>query len=248
MQMTVVLTVAESKRLIAKGVARLDYVREALEHGIVAIAKGTTDAYIVEEILGKRIDKPDYCTGTTFPAKREGGRTTSGKIADVVLEKGKALNVTVKEAIAQMKEGDVFMKGANALNYERRQAGVLIGHPTGGTVGATLGTTVARRIHWLTPIGLEKSIPIDIVEAARRAAAATPRRGNVPALWPVGGDIFTEIEALRTLACVDAFPIGAGGIGGAEGSVRLAIEGAPDQIDAAARLLGDIQGEPPFIE
>ena len=53
----VVLTVSESKRLIAKGVANLDIVKKALERGMIAIAKGTTNGYVVEELLNKRIDK-----------------------------------------------------------------------------------------------------------------------------------------------------------------------------------------------
>ena len=41
--------------------------------------------------------------------------------------------------------------------------------------------------------------------------------------------------------------IGAGGIAGAEGSVRLSIWGAPDQVDRARGTIEDILGEPPFI-
>ena len=55
MKMTVTLTVAESKRLIAKGVAAHPAVRQALENGLVAIAKGTTNGYVAEEILGQQI-------------------------------------------------------------------------------------------------------------------------------------------------------------------------------------------------
>ena len=80
MQMSCVLTVSESKALIAKGVAKLDYVQKALKGGIVAVAKGTTNSYVVEEILGKDIHKPDYCTGVTMPAKGEHRGGTSSKI------------------------------------------------------------------------------------------------------------------------------------------------------------------------
>ena len=50
----VVLTVAESKRLIAKGVAGHPDVLTALSRGIVVVCKGTTNAYVVEELLGDR--------------------------------------------------------------------------------------------------------------------------------------------------------------------------------------------------
>ena len=53
------LTPAESKRLIAKGVAVLPEVRQALEQGIVIIGRGTTNAFVVEEMTGNKIE-PKY--------------------------------------------------------------------------------------------------------------------------------------------------------------------------------------------
>ena len=55
MMMSAVLTVSESKRLIAKGVAASEVLQTALENGTVAVAKGTTNSYIVEELLGEEI-------------------------------------------------------------------------------------------------------------------------------------------------------------------------------------------------
>ena len=48
MRTSFVLTVAQSKRLIAKGVAQLPEVKHALAEGILAIGRGTTNAYVVE--------------------------------------------------------------------------------------------------------------------------------------------------------------------------------------------------------
>jgi hypothetical protein len=246
-QKSFVLTVSESKRLIARGVARCQAVREALEKGVVAVAKGTTNAYVVEELTGQRIQKPHYCTGTTRPEKAAGGVEVANKLPDLVLRKGqKWEGVTAVEALAQMGPGDVFMKGANALNYDRGQAGILIGHPTGGTLGAALGTVVARRITFIVPVGLEKSVPGDLFETAR-ALVASAASGAGPMLWPVAGaEIFTEIEALDVLCGVAARPIGAGGILGAEGSVRMSVWGSPEDIQRAESVIGEIRGEPPF--
>ncbi|MFN3422082.1 MAG: hypothetical protein ACK40X_10210 [Armatimonadota bacterium] len=66
--------------------------------------------------------------------------------------------LTVIEAVKQMKRGDVFIKGANALDYKRKVAGILVGHPEGGTIGATTGTVIARRIEFVIPVGLEKQV------------------------------------------------------------------------------------------
>ena len=115
----------------------------------------------------------------------------------------------------------MLIKGANALNYERRQAGVLIGHPTGGNVGSALGTVVSRRIRYLLPVGLEKSVPGDLNETA--SLINRDKDGKGPTLWVIPGDIFTKIEAIGTLADAQAVPTGAGGIGGGECAVWLAI-------------------------
>lgn len=47
-----VLTVSESKRLIAKGVAALPEVKRAMEEGMVVVATGTTNAYVLRNSGG----------------------------------------------------------------------------------------------------------------------------------------------------------------------------------------------------
>jgi len=83
------LTVAESKRLIAKGVARCPEVLAALKSGIVAVAKGTTNAYVVEELSGEPMHKQDYCMGNTRPHKGGSRTKVTGKLPDLVLRRGK---------------------------------------------------------------------------------------------------------------------------------------------------------------
>jgi len=247
MRTDLVLTVAQSKRLIAKGVAKYPPVQDALAHGTVSIAKGGTNAYIVEEILGQPIEKRHYVLGQVLPAgvsRADAG--LSADVPDVVLVKGQpVIGASATGAVAEMKAGDVFLKGANALNYAAGVAGLLVGHPTGGTMGAVLGPLVARRIRLLIPIGLEKETPADIVEAAR---TLEEQGGNGPSLWPLHGDLFTEIEALRVLCGVEAVPIGAGGVAGAEGAVWLACFGEAEQVEAVKALAEKIKSEPPFVK
>ena len=245
-QKSFVLTVAESKRLIARGVARCAAVEEALSEGIVAVAKGTTDGYVVEELTGQKMQKPLYCTGTTRPSGRKSDVKVANELADLVLMGGEpSEDMTAVEAVDEMGPGDVFIKGANALNYERGQAGILIGHPTGGTIGGAIGTIIARRGTLILPVGLEKSIPGNLYDTARELSAVD-ERGSGPTLWPVDGLIFTEMEALGVLCGVESRPIGAGGILGAEGSVRMAVWGKKGQLEDVETLIDDIQGEPPF--
>ena len=71
MKRQVVLTVSESKRLIAKGVAALPEVRRAMEEGMVVVATGTTNAYVLEELWGREFDKRRYRSGVTAPKEPE---------------------------------------------------------------------------------------------------------------------------------------------------------------------------------
>ena len=238
------LTVAESKRLIAKGVVRAACVRRAMEHGTLAVASGSTNGYIIEEILGEPFDKKHCLTGRTLPAHYAGPKLDAAS-AGLIVRKGARTIGKATDALEEMGPGDVFIKGVNALNYERQQAGILIGHPTGGTIGVMVGTAVSRRICCLQPVGLEKSIPADLDEVAR--LLNQDPEGQGPTLFVFPGTIFTEIEALDVLADVVAVPASAGGIGGAEGAVWLALFGDAGQLAKAEEVLDSIQGEPPFV-
>ncbi len=247
-QKSFVLTVAESKRLIARALKKHPAIIGALNRGIVAVAKGTTNSYVAEELLGEALHKPHYCTGVTLPACGAEEVETANKLPDVVLKQGERVqNVSATEVVEQMGPGDVFIKGANALNYDTRQAGILIGHPSGGTIGAAIGTVVARRATLLIPVGLEKNIPGDLHELYRDLAGAADN-GEGPTLWPVDGEIFTEVEALQL--CMSggrAAPIAAGGVAGAEGSVRMSVFGGPEHIQRAEGAIEDVRGEASFI-
>jgi len=245
MHRVISLTVSESKRLIAKGVAAKDYVRRALETGIVAVLPGTTNGYIIEELTGEPFDKARYVAGRTLPSGFSGEKPTNTS-SGLVIRRGERLVVKAEEAVAEMGPGDVLIKGVNALNYERKQAAVLIGHPTGGNVGSALGTVVAKRIRYLLPVGLEKSVPGDLHETA--ALINRDPDGKGPTLWVVPGDIFTEIEAIGTLTEAQAVPAGAGGIGGSEGAVWVAIFGNKKTVERTEALIDSIRREPPFLD
>jgi hypothetical protein len=240
----VVLTVQEGKRLIAKGLVAWEPFRRARESGVIAIAKGTTNAYVVEELLGGAVDKTKYVTGRVLPSRNAPKVKLSADMPDLVLREGKQVEGrTAVEAAAEMGPDDIFLKGANAINYELGQAAVLIGHATGGTVGAALGTLVSRRVRIVVPVGLEKNVPLDLADAA----AAVRALDTSPALWQIPGEVFTEIEAFEALAGVDALPVAAGGIGGAEGSTRFLLVGDEEPVAKAVAAVKEIQGEPAFI-
>ena len=248
MTKVIVLTVSESKRLIAKGVANLDIVKKALRHGIIAVAKGTTNGYIVEELLNKRIDKTAYVLGKTLPEKMEGLYRFPDPAKDVVLKNGEPIDISVVESVRSMGEGDVFIKGGNALNYEKGLVGVLSGALNGGTIGATLEIINHHKISLVLPIGLEKSVVTGVYSTQEELKKGAVTWRDAPLrLVPLSGIIVTEIEALEILTGVKAGVISAGGVGGAEGSIRLLLKGETEQVRKAVELITDIQGEPSFL-
>ena len=247
-QAQVVLTVAESKRLIAKGVAQMPIVKAALSKGIVSIAKGTTNGYVAEEILGRPIDKMGYTLGMVYPAKHKGAMRSKQRLDEITLRNGKIVeDMDVEDAAEEFKAGDVFIKGGNALDYQRKVAGVMIGAANGGTTGKAMRYVIARRAHLVVPIGLEKLVYYDIRDISRMLRENVTSLNWVPSMWPLEGHIVTEIEALRILANVEATLVGAGGVGGAEGAVRLLLRGRSENVRKALDVVAGIQGEPAFV-
>jgi len=245
---TFVLTVSESKRLIAKGVAALPCIRRAMAKGYVAVGKGTTNAYVLEELLGKPVEKRGYVLGATIPAK--GAARASllpASIPEVVFQDGQVVDgLTLQAAIKEMGSGDVVIKGANALDYKHRTAAVLVQHPEGGTMGLIAGRLHGRKMSLVIPVGLEKQVVGDMRAAEAALLAAGAEASTSPSLWTMTGEIVTEIEALQALSGAQVMQIAAGGIGGAEGAVWLMATGTHDEVASAVAVVTDIQGEPPF--
>jgi len=246
MQVSIVLTVAQGKRLIAKAVAMMPEVRQALAQGTIAIGRGTTNAYVAEELLGHPIPKGEYVAGRTLPPGVDGTRLGSGQYPDIVLKQGQPTEgISVLKAVEEMGPGDICIKGANALNYAQKVVGVLIGHPQGGTIGGIYGTVVSRKISLIIPIGLEKLVYEDIsaLSRASRQTDVYPTL-SVVSLFPFTGTIVTEIEAFAILCNVNARLLSAGGVAGAEGAIWLLLEGTQQTLDNAIELYQTICTEP----
>ncbi len=250
-KIVVALTPSESKRLIAKGVKNLEEVQRALKHGTVIITLGTTNAYVAEEILRdvprseNNIDKGRYAAGVITDRglcvvpKEE-------RVKEVILRNGKISDENSGEVIENLSAEDVFIKGANALDATGT-AGVLMANPLGGTIGSALGPVMARGTHFIIPVGIEKTVPYSITDAAKRVGIGKCYKalGWPVGLMPVHGRVITELEALRILGADDAFPIAAGGVDGGEGSVIICVEGSVEKLDELMTLVAQIKGETP---
>ena len=242
MKLEALLTVSQSKRLIAKGVKQHPVIKTALHNGTIGICKGTTCSYVAEEFLEQSVERFSYTTGLSLPKKPSPKiEKPSAAMHDVIIRQGKIHmdGEAVVEAAKNMNPGDVIIKGANALNYSENVAGCLVGHPAGGTVGNFWGPLYGRKIRLIIPVGLEKEIAADIIEASAISMEENP--GN--SLMPMTGIIITEIEAIQILTGAATVQIAAGGVRGAEGSVRLLIQGSNDEIKMVKSILADLEEE-----
>jgi hypothetical protein len=249
-----VITPAAGKRLIGKALANYLKNQAVLKSGTIAIIAGTTNGYLAEELLSNLgqvsgFSRSRFIRGVTLPPMQK--VSSSGRLpdeskfpGDVVISQGVwQKGKTIFDVVDDLKEGDIIIKGANALNLEQRQAAVLIGDSKGGTIGTAFQAVVGRRVRLILPVGLEKRIVGDLQELALKLNAPG---GQGNRLFPVKGEIFTEIEAISSQSGATAELVAAGGICGAEGSVRLAVYGEPDQELAADELIKSIATEPPF--
>lgn len=243
MKAQITLTVGESKRLIAKAVKEHPLVKKALKNGIIAIGLGSTNAYVVEELLGEKIEKERYVAGLV-DAHGTCVVPSGRRLKAVVLEKGKVIEEPLDSVVKHMMREDVFIKGANALDMDGI-AGVMMASLTGGTIAQVLGVLKARGVKLLIPVGLEKLVPHSIEEVSKIAGIyEMDYSSGVPVgIMPVSGEVITEIEALELLAGVSAFVIGSGSIGGQPGVVTMVLEGSKEEVNKAVKIVEEIKGE-----
>jgi hypothetical protein len=249
-----VVTPSAGKRLIAKALASHPAVLDALKNGTVVIVAGTTNGYAAEEILktlggAEGFSRKRFFRGITLPPGSD--VTSEGRLSDesafpgdVVITEGVwRKGKTIVDVVDELKEGDVILKGANAVDLNRKQAAILIGHPKAGTIAVALQAVLGRRVRLIIPVGLEKRVCGDLFCLAEKMNL--PGAGGFR-LFPVPGQVFTELEAVQLLTGATAELIAAGGVCGAEGSCWLAVSGTKKQEDAAEKLLASVAGEPSF--
>lgn len=256
MSLFVTLTSAESKRLIARAAARMPLVTERLGEGRkLLISQGSTAGYVLEELLGEKLDlKKTPCGCIAFGRTC---RTPADRIGAVLLAGGKRAvwpeeekRRLAEETAASLGPEDLLIKGANAID-PAGFAGFLLGDAAGGLLMAFWRSHTVRKCPILIPVGLEKLIAsVPEAERAMRGRDGYERSIGRGCGYAVVGDgvIVTEIEAIRLLSGCRATHVASGGIGLSAGSVVLSVEGEETRLDELFRLLKTIKGEPPLQE
>lgn len=225
------LTVEAGKRLIARGLVQDQSFRRALYEKKVVIVAGTTNGYVAEEVLAllgetHPFDRQAFRRGVTVAP---GAKLPAGKLeGDLLIDHGRAVfGRDIFEIAPELGAGDVILKGANALYLPTREAGVLIGHPQGGTMMPILSAALGRRVQVIVPVGLEKRVGAPI---ATLSALCADEQAEGPRLAPLPGRVFTELEAIASLTGAQAELIASGGVLGAEGGVYLLVRGETNGI------------------
>ena len=254
----IVLTPAESKKLIGKAVARLDAVQRAAQNGIVALHPSSSTYFIVEEITGSKPKTNYWVCGAVTPrgmcvemamalgstlTPREESADPGDLQGTWVIEKGQlGGEEKLSSLLYRMTPSDVYLKGVNALDPDGN-VGILFGLE--GSMGYIQAARKKRKFTIVYPAGLEKLIPIPVKQAAKEARFTRYESGmGMPVgLYPCPpGVTVTEVRAIELLSGATAIPIASGGLGGAEGAVTLVLKGNTDAVRNALDFVEQSKG------
>jgi len=250
MRCQIVFNTWESRAFIAKTIISHPNVEKALKDGVIALGRGITNAFILQEMLERtnntdfQIDIDNYVAGVVDGSLWASNSST--RTPEVALYKGKPkfelINKTIEKA-------DLVIKGGNALGPDWI-AGVLCAHPVGGTIGSVYAIAISRGIKILVPISIGKMIPFsvtDIVPDVGGQQSIDYVRGMPVGLFPiVGGEIFSEIEALETIAKVEVYPIGAGGVYDGAGATIFEVSGIKEEVGKIIDLYEEVKNTKPL--
>jgi hypothetical protein len=249
MRALVVLTHSECKRLIARGIKQHPEVQDALKNGKIFVSRGSTTAYVLEELLGESIVKSHYVAGQMTGDKenlyRFGSLKGEKRLKEVVIVKGVKKEVDdFREALQSFEPGDVIFKGGNTLGSDG-VVGVYLAHPEGGTIGGIVPIAIARGINIIAPISLSRSIDDSVWELSQilgnKAIDKEYTMGLPIGIMPIPGEVFTEFEAFELLyPDVHVFQIGASGVGSGEGSLHFLLIGDDKDVKAAYKDLVEL--------
>jgi hypothetical protein len=236
----VTLTVEEGKEIIALGILKHPLLLNSIEKGKVVFKGGTTVSKITEKLLN-------------LPLRISGRITTRGTVSSlktlnsphsILLHDGKWKNIddTIADEIHGFSSNDLIICGANAFDFKGRAA-LMAGSPGGGNIGKSISSWYSEGASVIIPVGIEKMIPGDLDDIIKRSSRTGKSLswGMAVGLIPLYGEIFTEVEAIKMLADVDCYVIGAGGLGEAQGSTTLEINGSTDELEKLINTLQDVK-------
>lgn len=236
----VTLTVEEAKEIIARGVINHPQFIHAQKFGRIVFKGGTTVSRITEKLSGPPVRISGRITkrGTVSSLKQLDTPHT------VLLQDGVWRNIdqTLPDELHGFTRNDLIITGANAIDCYN-QAAMMAGSPGGGNPGQSLSSWYSEGVPVLIVAGIEKLIPGNLTEIIQRTGRTGKRLawGMAVGLMPIPGELITEIEAIKLLAEVDAFVIGSGGLGTAQGATTIELLGQKNELDKLIDIFEDVK-------
>ena len=241
MRVQVSLTVAEQKRLIAKGMAARSDVQTAMKQAKILFKGGTTVSAVCEELCGRKL----RISGRISPRGTVGSTEIERIFHCVLWEKGNLRNIDglVPDAVKELRKNDMIIIGANAYD-QYGNAAMMMGQALGDKPGEALSGMMIQTNRIIIAVSTEKLVPGNLAEIIRQTGRLQVDLGMGMAvgLTPIFGEIFTEKQALETLAPVRALLIGKGGVKGAQGAVTYVVDGEKKDVTALFSLVNDLKG------
>lgn len=245
MRASIVLTPAESKRLIAKAMIQNTNVKKAMEKAYVILCEGSTNVMIAQELFGMDVACQNFTCGTSGGGLLCISDPEVRSTFPLVAYKGEIIDLPYEKALEDFHLDTVIIKGGSAID-SHGLVGVIIAGYDGGVLLKLMGVSVSQGIKIICPIGLEKVV-FSVQEAAKHTGGKrfNYSMGADYGLFVVSNaDVVTEIEAIKILSGADATHIASGGIGGSEGAVILSCEGHVKDINKITEIVESIKGEP----
>jgi hypothetical protein len=241
MRAQISLTVPESKRVIAKGIAAMPAVRKAFRSGRIFLKGGTTVSAVCQELTGK----PMLIAGRISPQGTKMAQVYSAQYHCALLEKGRLLAVDdiLEQTLETLRPEDVVVIGANIIDAFGNAA-MMYGVALGGKPGRVISGLMSETKNLIVAAGLEKLVPGSLTEVIANTGRLNVdlSMGMAVGLTPIIGKIITEKEAVPLLADVTCMVIGKGGISGAEGATTLIVEGAEKEVKRVFQLILSLKG------
>lgn len=236
------LTAAEGKRLIAKAIASMPEVKEAIKEGLILLKGGTSVSAVAEELCGEKMRISGRITPRGTVAA---GNPSPSGFHLLLLRKGvpETAEGRLREIAAEMGPTDIAICGANIVDPQGRAA-IMAGRDLCGETGGVYPALEAEGIRCIVAAGLEKLSPYPLPETSREAGrkASVWSMGMAVGLVSIPGQVINEMAALSILGFESCWLIGRGGIDGAEGSSTFIAEAEETSLQNLLSLIKTIKG------
>ncbi|MEO5365504.1 MAG: hypothetical protein H7831_03980 [Magnetococcus sp. WYHC-3] len=235
-QAVVVLRAETCRRLLGAAVATLPYVRQRCRQGRMVIVGGSTTRHVVHALLGEDPGLDSFAVGWIRHGQLGQSDPAGRGPGPYLFQDGHVSRGWPGTLIEAFQPGDVYIKGANALD-PAGHALVLMASPNGGSIGVAHAILMARGGRLVVPVSLSKSIPSvpDAVAALGQQRAWRTMGTPVGAMPIMAGTatLVTEREALRLLFGVETTVVACSGLEDCQGALTCVLSGSASQVAAA---------------